>query len=405
MGVFVRASNLKEVFLPMTKVFLAKGKGLRVENGHPWVFKHEVDKIEGSFEDGDIVEVYNFKNRFIGKGFINSKSQILVRIITRKNEEIDIDFFRKRILTAWEYRKNIGYVNSCRVIFAEADFLPGLIVDKFGEVLVLQTLSKGIDRFKQDIVNILVDELKPKAIYERNDAKVREIEGLELKKGFLYGSFSTEIEIEENGVRMIVDIENGQKTGYFLDQKENRYAIKDFVKGATVLDCFCHTGGFSVHAARFGAKKVIGVDISDIAIEQAVKNARLNKVDDRCEFLVANVFDYLNELDDKKDRYDVVILDPPAFAKNIHAIENAKRGYKEINLRAMRILKKGGFLITCSCSHYMKPDLFFEVIKEAAEDTKKSLRMIEYRTQAKDHPYLINYDESLYLKCFIFQVI
>ncbi|WPX09921.1 class I SAM-dependent rRNA methyltransferase [Anaerocellum danielii] len=389
----------------MAKVFLAKGKGLRVENGHPWVFKYEVQKIDGEFEDGDIVDVLNFKGKFVGKGFINSKSQILVRLLTRKNEEINIDFFRKRVQDAWNYRKSIGYTQNCRLIFAEADFLPGLIVDKFGDVLVMQTLSKGVDKFKDKLVEILVEVVNPKAIYERNDARVREIEGLDLRKGFLYGSSSIEVEIEENGIKMIVDIENGQKTGYFLDQKENRVAIRNFVKDKVVLDCFCHTGGFTINAAKFGASKVIGVDISDTAIEQAVKNAKLNRVESKCEFVVANVFDYLNELDDKKEKYDMIILDPPAFAKSIQSLENAKRGYKEINLRAMKILKKGGILVTCSCSHYMKPDLFFEVIKDAAKDAKKTLRLIEYRTQAKDHPYLINYEESLYLKCFIFQVL
>lgn len=389
----------------MAKVFLAKGKGLRVESGHPWVFRHEVQKIDGEFEDGDIVDVLNFKGKFVGKGFINSKSQILVRLLTRKNEEINIDFFRKRVQDAWDYRKSIGYTQNCRLIFAEADFLPGLIVDKFGDVLVMQTLSKGVDRYKDKLVEILVEVVNPKAIYERNDARVREIEGLDLRKGFLYGSSPVEVEIEENGIKMIVDIENGQKTGYFLDQKENRVAIRNFVKDKVVLDCFCHTGGFTINAAKFGASKVIGVDISDTAIEQAVKNAKLNGVESKCEFVVANVFDYLNELDDKKEKYDMIILDPPAFAKSIHTLENAKRGYKEINLRAMKILKKGGILVTCSCSHYMKPDLFFEVIKEAAKDAKKILRLIEYRTQAKDHPYLINYEESLYLKCFIFQVL
>ncbi len=386
-------------------MFLAKGKGLRVENGHPWVFKYEVQKIDGEFEDGDIVDVLNFKGKFVGKGFINSKSQILVRLLTRKNEEINIDFFRKRVQDAWNYRKSIGYTQNCRLIFAEADFLPGLIVDKFGDVLVMQTLSKGVDKFKDKLVEILVEVVNPKAIYERNDARVREIEGLDLRKGFLYGSSSIEVEIEENGIKMIVDIENGQKTGYFLDQKENRVAIRNFVKDKVVLDCFCHTGGFTINAAKFGASKVIGVDISDTAIEQAVKNAKLNRVESKCEFVVANVFDYLNELDDKKEKYDMIILDPPAFAKSIQSLENAKRGYKEINLRAMKILKKGGILVTCSCSHYMKPDLFFEVIKDAAKDAKKTLRLIEYRTQAKDHPYLINYEESLYLKCFIFQVL
>ncbi|MEZ0535837.1 class I SAM-dependent rRNA methyltransferase [Caldicellulosiruptoraceae bacterium PP1] len=390
----------------MADVFLEKGKGLRVELGHPWVYKNEIKKIKGQFEDGDIVDVYNFKKKFIGKGFINTKSQITVRIISRnKNEIIDKNFFRERVKTAIDLRKSLGLKTNCRLIFAEADFLPGLIVDSFNDVLVMQVLSLGMEKVKGHIINALIEEVSPTAIYERNDVKVRELEGLSQNVGFVYGNSPTKLIIKENDVNIIVDIENGQKTGYFFDQRDNRLALKNYVYEAYVLDCFCHTGSFALNAAKFGAKKVIGVDISEIAINQSIENAKLNNLDDKCEFIEANVFDYLKELDEKKEKFDVIILDPPAFAKNMAAIEGAKRGYKEINLRAMKLLKKGGFLVTCSCSHYMKPDLFMDVIKSAAFDCKKNLKLIEYRYQAKDHPYLIGYDESLYLKCYIFQVL
>jgi len=390
----------------MAEVILKKGRGHRVEGGHPWVYRNEVNEIKGEFVDGEVVDVLNYKGKFIGKGFINSKSQIYVRIITRKKEEkVDKKLIERKIFDAWNYRKKIGFEKTCRLIFAEADFLPGLIVDKFNDVLVLQILSKGMEFLKDVIIECLIDIIKPKAIYERNDVKVRELEGLPQKKGFLYGQTDTKIIIDENQVKMIVDIEKGQKTGYFLDQKENRNALQSYVRDSKVLDCFCHTGSFSIHAAKFGAKKVVGIDISDIAIYQSIENAKLNGVGDICEFKQANAFDLLNELDDKKEKYDVVILDPPAFAKNIQSVENAKRGYKEINLRAMRILERGGFLITCSCSQHITPEIFLGVIIDASKDAKKSIRLIEYRTQSKDHPYLIGYNESLYLKCYIFQII
>lgn len=390
----------------MADIFLGKGKGLRVEGGHPWVYKNEISEINGQYIDGDIVNVYNFKNKFIGKGFINSKSQIAVRILSRnKNEEINKEFFKEKVKAAIDLRKSIGLMTNCRFIFGEADFLPGLIIDSYNDILVMQILSLGMEKVKSYIIDALVEQLSPKAIYERNDVKVRELEGLSQNIGFIYGNSDTNIIIDENDIKLIVDIENGQKTGYFFDQRDNRLALKNYVNDAYVLDCFCHTGSFALNAAKYGAKKVIGVDISDIAINQSVENAKLNNLDDKCQFIKANVFDYLKELDENKEKFDVIILDPPAFAKNMAAIEGAKRGYKEINLRAMKLLKRGGFLVTCSCSHYMKPDLFMEVIKSAAIDSKKYLKLIEYRFQAKDHPILIGYDESLYLKCYIFQVL
>jgi 23S rRNA (cytosine1962-C5)-methyltransferase len=389
----------------MAKVILGYKKGKRVESGHPWVYSNEIERIEGDYNPGDIVEVYNFKEKFIGKGYINPKSQITVRIMTRdKNEEINEDFFRRRIQAAWDYRKKVIETNSCRVVFGEADFLPALIVDKFGDYLVIQTLALGIDVWKDTIVKVLKEILNPKGIYERNDVPVRELEGLEQKKGFLSEPFDTMVLTEENGVKFYVDVENGQKTGYFLDQKENRAAIKDIVKGADVLDCFCHTGSFSLHAGHFGAKSVLGIDISEHAVDFARKNAELNGLSDVCKFEVANTFDVLPAFVKEGRKFDVVILDPPAFTKSRSAIEGAIRGYKEINLRALKLIKPGGFLVTASCSHFMYPDLFMEIIMDAAHDAKRTIRQVEYRTQAKDHPVLLNSGETLYLKFLILQV-
>jgi 23S rRNA (cytosine1962-C5)-methyltransferase len=389
----------------MAKVILGYKKGKRVESGHPWVYSNEIERIEGDYNPGDIVEVYNFKEKFIGKGYINPKSQITVRIMTRdKNEEINEDFFRRRIQAAWDYRKKVVETNSCRVVFGEADFLPALIVDKFGDYLVIQTLALGIDVWKDTIVKVLKEILNPKGIYERNDVPVRELEGLEQKKGFLSEPFDTMVLTEENGVKFYVDVENGQKTGYFLDQKENRAAIKDIVKGADVLDCFCHTGSFSLHAGHFGAKSVLGIDISEHAVDFARKNAELNGLSDVCKFEVANTFDVLPAFVKEGRKFDVVILDPPAFTKSRSAIEGAIRGYKEINLRALKLIKPGGFLVTASCSHFMYPDLFMEIIMDAAHDAKRTIRQVEYRTQAKDHPVLLNSGETLYLKFLILQV-
>lgn len=390
----------------MAKVFLGYKKGLRVEDGHPWVYRNEIENIEGDFEPGDIIEVYNYKGRFIGKGYINPKSQITVRLMTRnKDEEINEEFFRKRIIDAWNYRKKVIETTSCRVIFGEADFLPALIVDKFSDYLVVQFLALGIDKWRDTIVKILKEVFNPKGIYERSDVPVRELEGLEQRKGFLTEPFDTTVVTEENGVKYYVDVENGQKTGYFLDQKENRLAIKDIVKGADVLDCFCHTGSFSLHAGHFGAKSVLGIDVSEHAVEFATRNAKLNGLEDICKFEAHNAFDVLKTWSKEGRKYDVVILDPPAFTKTRSAVEGAIRGYKEINLRAMKMVKSGGFLVTCSCSHFMYPELFMEVVMDAARDAKKTVRLVEYRNQSKDHPVLFNSDETLYLKFMILQVI
>lgn len=390
----------------MVKVTIEKGKQKRVESGHPWVYQNEVYDISGEYSPGDIVDVYNAKDKFIGRGYINPRSQILVRIMTRdKDEEINEDFFRKRIKDAWNYRQKVIDTNSCRVVFAEADFLPALVVDKFGDYLVIQTLALGIDMYKDTIVKVLNEVIHPKGIYERNDVPVRELEGLEMKKGFLSESFDTMVKIIENGINFYVDVENGQKTGYFLDQKENRAAIKDIVEGAKVLDCFCHTGSFSLHAGYYGAKEVLGIDISDHAVEFARRNAELNNLQDVCRFEEANAFDKLRDLQLKNQKFDVVILDPPAFTKSRSAVEGAIRGYKDINLRAMKIINQGGFLVTASCSQHMTPDLFKEVIFDAAKDAKKTLRQVEFKSQAKDHPILWSSGETHYLKFIILQVI
>ncbi|WP_423230093.1 class I SAM-dependent rRNA methyltransferase [Caloramator mitchellensis] len=390
----------------MTKVILKYKKGLRAEMGHPWIFAGEIDSIDGSFENGDIIEVYNYKNKFIGKGYINTNSQITVRIMTRnKDEEINEEFFRRRIISAWEYRKKVIETTSCRVIFGEADFLPALIVDKYSDYLVVQTLSLGIERWKDTIVKILKEVFNPKGIYERNDVPVRELEGLQQTKGFLSEPFETTVVSEENGVKFYVDLENGQKTGYFLDQKENRAALKDIVTGADVLDCFCHTGSFSLHAGYYGAKSVLGIDISQHAVEFARRNAALNGLENVCKFEAHNAFDVLHPWAKEGKKFDVVILDPPAFTKSKGTVESALRGYKEINLRGMKLLKPGGFLVTASCSHHMTPDLFNQVIMEAAIDAKKTIRQVEYRTQSKDHPILWNSGETLYLKFLILQIV
>ncbi len=389
----------------MAKITLKKGEEQRIQMGHPWIFGNEVKNIEGSFDPADIVDVYDFRSRFLGRGYINPKSKILVRLLTREHEEINKDFFRKRILQAWDYRKKLVDTSSCRVIFGEADFLPALIVDKFADYLSIQTLSLGIEKYRDIIVELLEEIIEPKGIYERNDVQIREKEGLEQKKGFIKGPFDTTVEIMENQVKILVDIENGQKTGYFLDQRENRAALAPFVKGGRVLDTFTHTGGFALHAAHYGAEEVTAVDISPHAIEFVKRNAEINGLQDKIKGVVGNVFDVLKEYQTTEEIFDVVILDPPAFCKNKSAVEGAYRGYKDINLRGMRILKPGGFLVTCSCSHYMYPGLFMEMIQEAARDAHRMVRQVEFRTQAKDHPVLYGSDESMYLKCVILQVV
>ncbi|SHK35688.1 23S rRNA (cytosine1962-C5)-methyltransferase [Anaerobranca californiensis DSM 14826] len=389
----------------MTKVYLKIGEQKRIIRGHRWIYSNEIEKIEGEYKPGDIVDVYDFKNRFIGRGYINPKSKITVRLFTYRQEEINREFFKRKIEEAWQYRQKIMDTNCCRVIFGEGDFLPGLIVDKFGDYLVIQTLALGIDIHKKTIVELLDEIISPKGIYERNDVQIRELEGLKEQKGYLKGNFPTKVQIIENGIKMWVDLENGQKTGYFLDQKENRLAIAPFVKDGEVLDCFSHTGSFTLHACQFGAKHVTAVDISEHAIETIKENVLLNGFENKVDYRLGNAFDILRELQREGKKFDVTILDPPAFAKSKKALKGAIRGYKDINLRGMKITKNGGFLVTASCSHYMSPELFMEVIKDAAQDADKILRQVEFRTQSKDHPIVLNADESLYLKFGIFQVL
>lgn len=389
-----------------SKFYLHKGKGRRVENAHPWIYTDEIDEYDGEYTNGDIVEVYNFKKDFIGKGYINDVSKITIRIMTRDiNEEIDEDFFRRRLSAAWEYRKKVIDTSSCRFIFGEADFLPGLTIDKFEDYYVIQSLSLGIDKYKPIIVKILKEEYGAKGIYERSDANVRELEGMEQTKGFLSEPFDTMVQIVENGVKYYVDIENGQKTGFFLDQKENRKAIHKICKDAEVLDCFTHTGSFALNAGIAGAKSVLGIDVSEHAVEFATRNSELNNLSDIVKFECHNAFDILPQWSKEGRKFDVVILDPPAFTKSRDSVRGAIRGYKEINLRGMKMVKSGGYLVTASCSHFMNQELLSETLLEASKDARRTLRQVEFRTQAPDHPILWSSDESYYLKFYIFQVI
>jgi 23S rRNA (cytosine1962-C5)-methyltransferase len=389
-----------------SKFYLHKGKGKRVEGGHPWIYTDEIDEYDGEYTNGDIVEVYNFRHEFIGKGYINDVSKIAIRILTRDiNEDINEEFFRKRLEAAWEYRKKVIDTSSCRFIFGEADFLPGLTIDKFSDFYVIQSLALGIDRYKDLIVKILVNEYGAKGVYERSDANVRELEGMEQTKGFLTAPFDTMVQIEENGVKYYVDIENGQKTGFFLDQKENRKAIHKICRDAEVLDCFTHTGSFALNAGIAGAKSVLGIDVSEHAVEFATRNAELNGISDKVKFECHNAFDILPQWSKEGRKFDVVILDPPAFTKSRDSVKGAVRGYKEINLRGIKMVKPGGFLVTASCSHFMNPELFKDTIADAARDAHRILRQVEFKTQAPDHPILWNSDESYYLKFYIFQVV
>lgn len=392
------------------KVILKKGEGRTLKSGGMWIFDNEIDKIDGSFQNGDLISVLDFDGYFMGTGFINTSSKITVRILSRKDVVIDDDFLLMRVKNAWEYRKKTVDTKSCRIIFGEADFLPGIVIDKFSDVLVVESLALGIDLLKPRILNLLIDVLKEdnvaiRGIYERSDAKVRLQEGMDRFKGFIGEPFDTKVEIEENGVRYLVDVQDGQKTGFFLDQKNNRAAIHKLCKDARVLDCFTHTGSFALNAGIAGAREVIGVDASQLGIDQAIENAKLNHLEDRVSFVCADVFELLPELANKGELFDVVILDPPAFTKSRNSIKNAVKGYREINLRGLRLIKDGGFLVTCSCSHFMDPDLFAKTIKEAARGAHKRLRQVEFRTQCADHPILWAADESYYLKFYIFQVV
>ena len=392
-------------------VTLKKGEGRTIKAGGMWIYDNEIDTVMGDFDDGDIVIVRDFDGYPMGKGFINRHSKIRIRLMTRYVEqEIDDAFLLGRVRDAWEYRKKTVDVSSCRVIFGEADFLPGIVVDKFADVLVVEALALGIDRFKLTIIESLKelmakDGITIRGVYERSDAKVRLNEGMERVKGFIGEEFDTKVPIVENGVKYIVDVKDGQKTGFFLDQKYNRLAIQKLCKGARVLDCFTHTGSFALNAGIAGASEVLGVDASELAVQQARENAALNGLSDIVHFQCEDVFELLPELERAGEKFDVVILDPPAFTKSRSSIKNAVKGYREINLRGMKLVKNGGYLATCSCSHFMDYELFTKTIHQAAQNVHKRLRQVEYRTQAADHPILWSADESYYLKFYIFQVV
>lgn len=388
----------------MTKVYLRKKIAPRIANGHPWIYGNEVDHITGEVTPGELVEVYYGADKFAGIGYINPKSQILVRLLTRKRENIDDAFFLQRIKQAWQFRVKTGYTENCRLVFGEADQLPALIIDKFNDFFVIQTLSLGMDAWKPAIVKALETLFSPKGIYERNDVPVRELEGLPQQKGFLSAPFDTNIIIKENGLSFYVDIENGQKTGYFLDQQDNRRAIQSIVKNADVLGVFTYTGTFEIHAAHYGAKSVLGLDISDNAVEQANRNAALNGLENTCRFEALNAFDVLKQWGKDGRLYDVVMLDPPAFTKSRANIQKALTGYKEINLRGMKLIRNGGFLVTSSCTNLVTPEQFLQTIEMAASDARKKIRQITFRQQSSDHPIIWGMENTNYLKFLIVEV-
>ncbi len=389
---------------------LKKGEGRTIKSGGLWIYDNEIDEIPESINDGDIIDVLDFDGYFLGTGYINRRSKITVRLLARRTKDVDTDeLIVKRVRDAWEYRKKVCDTSCCRLIFGEADFLPGIVVDKFSDILVVESLALGIDRLKPRILDELKkvlaeDGIAIRGIYERSDAKVRELEGMERSKGFIGEPFDTKVEICENGIRFNVDVQDGQKTGFFLDQKYNRLAIQRLCKDAEVIDCFTHTGSFALNAAKGGAKKVTAADISETAIAQARENAALNGFENTIDFVCTDVFDLLPNLIKEGKSYDVVILDPPAFTKSRSSIKDAVRGYKEINLRGMKLVKNGGYLCTCSCSHFMDPATFYDTIAKAAKDAHKRIRQVEYRTQGPDHPILWEGGDSYYLKFYILQV-
>ena len=392
-------------------VTLKKGEGRTIKAGGAWIFDNEIDTITGRFKNGEVVTVHDFDGYPMGKGFINQNSKIRIRMMTRKpDQEIDESFLKMRVKNAWEYRKTTVDTSSCRIIFGEADFLPGLVIDKYEDVLVVECLALGMEQFKETIVNFLKDILaedgiKIRGVYERSDANERTKEGLSKVKGFIGDAFDTNVEIVENGVHYMVDVANGKKRGFFLDQKYNRLAMQRICKGKKVLDCFTHMGTFALNAGIAGAVDVTGLDISEYAVSQAEANVRLNHLENNVHFRQANVLDELPKLAQAGEKYDVVILDPPAFTKSREATKNAIKGYREINMKGLKLVKDGGYLATCSCSHFMTQDLLAKTVKEAAKATHKRLRQVEFCTQAPDHPILWAADESYYLKFFIFQVV
>jgi 23S rRNA (cytosine1962-C5)-methyltransferase len=390
----------------MSKVFLKRKISPRIANGHPWIFANEVEKRDEGTKEGDIVEVFFYDGKFAGKGYINSKSQIIIRLLTRnKKDEINEQFFIDRIATCWEYRKKIGYTENCRLVFGEADELPQLIIDKFNDYFVIQTLALGIDVWKPAFIKAIHQLFNPRGLYERNDVPVRELEGLPQQKGFLSEPFDTKILINENGLKFNVDIANGQKTGYFLDQQDNRRAIKHIVKDAEVLGAFTYTGTFEIHAAHYGARSVLGIDISENAVAQANQNAELNNLQNIARFETANAFDVLKQWGKDGRQYDVVMLDPPAFTKSRETIQKAITGYKEINLRGIKLIRPGGFLVTSSCTNLVPPELFLQIIDMAAKDARRKIRQVVFQTQSADHPIIRGIESTQYLKFLIMQVL
>ena len=389
----------------MIKVFLKRKILNRVASGHPWIYVNEVEKVDGNIKPGDIVEVHTSEKKFLGRGYANPKSQIFIRLLTRnRDEEINDQFFLNKIRQCWSYRTKLGYTENCRLVFGESDSLPQLIIDKFNDYFVVQTLALGIDVWKPAIVAALSQLFNPKGIFERNDVPVRELEGLPLQKGFLSDPFDTKIMISENGLKFYVDIQSGQKTGYFLDQQDNRKTIQHIVKGADVLGVFMYTGSFEIHAAHYGAKNILGLDISENAVQQAILNAELNGVENICQFQKVNAFDVLKKWSKEEKQFDVVMLDPPAFTKSRETIQKAIAGYKEINLRGMKLLKPGGFLVTSSCTNLISPELFLQIINLAAKDAKRKIRQVTFQTQSPDHPVMPGIESTQYLKFLIVEV-
>ena len=396
--------------LPTAEVILKKGGGRLLKAGGAWIFDNEIAEVNGSYIGGGLVRVKDFDGFPLGTGFMNQASRIRVRMLTRDpEEEINAAFLKRRLKNAWEYRKKTVDTASCRVIFGEADFLPGLTIDKYEDVLVIESLALGIDRMKEEIADLMKevlaeDGIKVRGIYERSDARERLKEGMERRKGFIGPAFDTELTIVENGVRYYVDVEEGQKTGFFLDQKYNRLTIQRLCRDADVLDCFTHTGSFALNAAYAGAASVLGVDASQTAVDMAGKDAELNGFSDRVRVMKADVMELLPEMNREGKKFDVVILDPPAFAKAKANVRNASKGYRELNREGMKLVRDGGFLATCTCSHFMTRELFEKALRLAAADAHVRLRLVEARAQAPDHPILMTQEESSYLKFYIFQI-
>lgn len=389
----------------MATVVLKRQRKKRLEAGHPWIYQSEIAEVRGEASPGDMVDIVNHQGHFLARGYINPASQITVRVVSYHQEDLDMELITARLQQALAWRERfLPGARSYRLVYGEADFLPGLVVDRFEDVLVTQILTLGMETRRQLVIDALVKLLQPRAIYERNDVPVRELEGLELYQGWVHGDGPETVTIEENGLKFRVNIVEGQKTGYFFDQRENRAAMRPLVPGARVLDCFCHTGSFAIHAAHYGAREVLGIDISELAVEQARVNAEINGLGD-VQFRVGNAFDELRSFYDQGERFDLIVLDPPAFTKSRHNIEGAYRGYKEINLRAMKILKPGGFLVTNSCSYHMSKELFHTMLLDARTDLRRPVRLVEWRTQGKDHPILLGSDETQYLKYVILQVL